>query len=577
MANNSVWRTLEVRGNLPMDRKTSLTLASRAALRAIPLLPPALVVGAGERNTWLVAAFRAAALSKIAASQSVLTTSLITEAISAARNVDLHNVTTVVNDASRAIRDACNLVSWDVSKRRSHREIFRDTHQASRKAFVELPSPIGAAECDAEILRDASLALSPIELARTPLWSPGNVWAFSLWNDARRALLRDSNSWRVWTDWYDKVLDGEPTDRLTLENQIMRVRDAIWRTNPEQINVHILELADEPPFDLDTPERADQNERIGENSVPPSVPLYKPAAIEPRVLPDGRIGLTKTSAAAELSDESIRAALAAIREGFFELATDADAANIDPRSIAGLKRLSDRIPLAIPTQEQLFRLGHVEDQLTGYARTVTEEWPPFLAATYHALVRQFDDTMRQFPKWREFKRNAAKDRLTHFEVESALFAASQLAEEIVTDDAAPFVDRELAKAIGELSAPLAPKAAPSPFDIIGAGKEELALDVIESLSNFTKKLAEIALAAFAFGGHYTRGVGKHLKGRAEGFERRMESSGPLEGEKDADGMTRWARRMIIGGPAITFLMMNFARISEWLTPVVQYLRAAAGL
>lgn len=308
-------------------------------------------------------------------------------------------------------------------------------------------------------------------------------------------------------------------------------------------------------------------------SLSPNVPPSKPAAIEPVILPNGRLGLSTNTARFDLNEGSVRAAFAAVKSGFAELAQDAeDAGNIDHRSIRELKRISDRIPLLVPTQEELFRLGHVEALLNGYASTVNDEWPQLLAKKYHAINRMFDDTIRQFPEWREFKRNAAQDDFSAAQISTGVNAGDLLAEDLEADESIDYVDQSLPNAIRNLAADL--KQNVEQFFSYISHKFEVALDLVESLSNTIKSLCKIALGTIGdFGGHYLRGVRNHIKGRAAGFEKRMTQTGPLEGSKDADSAARWARRILIHGPWITLLITHFPSVADWLPPIVAHLRS----
>jgi hypothetical protein len=137
----------------------------------------------------------------------------------------------------------------------------------------------------------------------------------------------------------------------------------------------------------------------------PVVPTQRPAAVEP-IWEKGRLTVSKRPTKTRLSKRKFADALSALHQELRELADDvSNEANIDRRFVSFLRRLADRIPDAPPPQDELFRLGHIEDLFVGYAKTVDAEWPDFLAARYHTLTLQFDRTMRQSTAWREFKRS----------------------------------------------------------------------------------------------------------------------------------------------------------------------------
>ncbi len=185
---------------------------------------------------------------------------------------------------------------------------------------------------------------------------------------------------------------------------------------------------------------------------------------------------------ADLDGESIDAALVALKNSFTELADDADAAgNVDRRATEYLRRLAERIPKSPPTQAELFRVGHVEELLKVYASTVNSEWPDFLASAYHALTLQFGRTMRQFPRWREFKRNAEKDQLTAAQIDNILASASEFVVILEENEAREFVDPVLPETLQKLGEPIVADNVIRSANLIEAGAELLAEDLLESI------------------------------------------------------------------------------------------------
>ena len=300
-------------------------------------------------------------------------------------------------------------------------------------------------------------------------------------------------------------------------------------------------------------------------------------------LDDGRIGLPREPLAADIAADSLSAALQAARESFQELAADAASANVDKRAVALLDRIAARIPQAPPTQDELFRLAHVEDLLDGYAKTVDDEWPPLLASAYHALRLQFERTMRQFPRWREFKRNAEKERLTDEQIAAAAPLVIAFSKTLQGAEAERFVEPALPKALSDLAAPVGATQSDSdgrefPIDIIVAGKERLAEDVLESTNNVLKKISEATLAAWrtttAGLAPFGRGINKHLKGLGSGFEKAAEKAGPRDGAM----LFKWGRRILLGlgGYGITWgtgLLDKLPSSFGWLEDFIPFLQA----
>ncbi len=177
-----------------------------------------------------------------------------------------------------------------------------------------------------------------------------------------------------------------------------------------------------------------------------------------------------------------------------------------------------------------------------------DEWPDVLARQFHALALHFDRTMRQSPLWREFKRNAAQERLTAEQVGNAASLAAAVATALRDDEAAAFTDPAIPQTLENLAEPL--QAAGEDYqDNIEAGKQELALDVVESVSNIFKRIAEGALAAKAIGGIVVGSVGSTLRdagadyarGAGKGIKRAAKRQGPKDGEK----AFKWLRRAVI--------------------------------
>jgi Leucine-rich repeat (LRR) protein len=186
---------------------------------------------------------------------------------------------------------------------------------------------------------------------------------------------------------------------------------------------------------------------------PPRIPDAAPAAIEP-IFSKGRISLPADAAAADLSEDTRDAALSALKTDLGELATDVEGeANIDHRAAKLLRDVAALVPQSGPPQDVLFRLAHKEEVLVAYAPTVNNEWPQVLASRYHVVCRQFDRTMRQFPKWREFKRNGAKDQLAPEQLAQAAPIAQLAIDALADKSTEPFVDPKVPQSLEQLAAP----------------------------------------------------------------------------------------------------------------------------
>ncbi len=305
---------------------------------------------------------------------------------------------------------------------------------------------------------------------------------------------------------------------------------------------------------------------------PPTVPEKMPAAPEP-VLDGNYIRLPDTSPAADIAADTLEGALASLKQELSDFGTSlAGEGNIDKRVTAYFVQLADRIPTTAPSQEELFRLGHAQDGLSGYAKTVSEEWPAFLTSRYLALNLHFDRVLRQFPKWREFKRNAAKDLLTGVQLAAAAPISHDAAASLSSEAAMPFVDPRIAKELEALAATLQQSGqGDAAADPVAAGKELLVEDIVESINNTLKPVAEAALAG---GAAAKEVVQEYAKGLAEGLKSAARKHGP----KDGEAIFKWARRFLIGGGGgvaagafIQRLIQVFPEKFAWLDAVIKFL------
>jgi Leucine-rich repeat (LRR) protein len=359
-----------------------------------------------------------------------------------------------------------------------------------------------------------------------------------------------------------------PFDVLALLGQPARTVETINELRRQQGMPEHIPEGYEPPADISVLLATQADER---DKRPPRIPVAAPAAIEP-ILSKGRISLPADAAATDLSEDTRDAALSALKTDLGELATDVEGeANIDHRVAKLLRDVAALVPQSGPPQDVLFRLAHKEEVLVAYAPTVNNEWPQVLASRYHVVCRQFDRTMRQFPKWREFKRNAAKDQLAPEQLAQAAPIAQQAIDALADKSTEPFVDPKVPQSLEQLAAPLQPQQHAAARDIIEASKELLVEDVVESINNILKRVAEVALAAGLTG---KEAGAKYAKGLAKGFIEAAKKQGP----KDGAALLKWARRFLVGSggtaAAVAFiqrLVQTFPEKFAWLEAVVRFL------
>ena len=421
---------------------------------------------------------------------------------------------------------------------------------------------------------------TPTDLAERPLSSDGELkWARECFTQLRNALLELAEDWDVWTEWYEARRKGVPSDEA-LEVARVMIANEIWAQGPKAVNAEIKRLIEEhmrTPLESENAKGFDVLELFARSLIketwdqqhrePPTIPAPRPAAIEP-VWVKGRLTVPKKPTKADLSKKKFDAALSALRAELRELVGDISAeANLDKRPAQFLRRLAERIPETMPQHDELFRLGHTEAVFAGYATTVDQEWPDFLASRYHAVALQFDRTLRQVPLWREFKRNAAKETLSPSQVEDSTSLAREAASALQQDEAVSFVDPAVPHALEQLAdaLPVAKANNAPPPDVIEAGKALLAADLVESVNNTLKPIAEVALASAS---EYAEEFGKSFKKAAK-------KQGRIDGEK----ALKWLRRLAIGGGAgggsfvaLSNLIFKFPEAFGWLERVLHVLK-----
>jgi hypothetical protein len=305
------------------------------------------------------------------------------------------------------------------------------------------------------------------------------LWARAPWNAFHAP--------GVWSNWYDSLLTGHTTGRFDSEledkveaafiSRLATQAPAFWERDAGSVNAEIARWIKEAK--LVTPEAP----------LVPEVPGVRPAAIEP-IWQDGKLTLPDILLSSDLDEASLIAALQALREDLAELAYDAkEVRNIDHRPAEYLHRLADRIPVTMPSQALLFRLGHAHEVLNDLAHITDVEWPNLLATRYRRLAFQYERSVRQFPKWRAFVRNAAERKLTTEQIAAAPQVVEIVIAELQTADAREFVDPTIPNSLLAARAPIVDWE-----EALSEGNEQLADDLLESINNVFKRTAEFALA-----------------------------------------------------------------------------------
>jgi hypothetical protein len=109
-----------------------------------------------------------------------------------------------------------------------------------------------------------------------------------------------------------------------------------------------------------------------------------------------------------------------------------------------------------------------------------------------------------------------------------------------------------------------------PPDAIGAAKELVAFDIVESVNNTLKGLTEGALSTIASG---LRGVestaADYANDMGKGFKRAAKKQAPKDGAK----LFKWLRRVVIASPGIgaATVIARYPEAFAWLENVIKFL------
>lgn len=404
------------------------------------------------------------------------------------------------------------------------------------------------------------------ELAVRPLWAfKIPHWADDHWHVLRNHMLGTNQGWEVWIHWYEALLKGGPIYRELsakaneeIEVAISHIPDEIWGSEAATINSEIARIVAEVSVREDSSEAT--AETTGDDHDAIVIPDQHPAAIEPEWVND-RLVLPVRPAESDLAGASITSALQALKSelGAFAESLDGEA-NIDPRVISFLLQLAEDVPIEVPPQDRLFALGHHGEKLTNYGTTVAVEWPPFLAAGYHALMLQFERVMRQFPEWRAFTAAKLGD-IVEAEELSVADRLAQAIEDLLRDrEAVGIVDPALPDAIKANRALLSPSDSATELVSGDSNQDSIAADVVESSNNTVKRIAEQALRGSA--GAATYAAGELRDGVKEGTGQVFKNAGKA--------VVKWAVNALIGEGADLgkWLVLNYPKTFMWLRAVL---------
>ena len=492
----------------------AVVLASRAALRVLPyLMTYELNQELSLFNRFLEIGFRVVSTARFFAftpSRSA-TLDAVASTDTASRALASNIYTLTMTDAARSA-DAANPYAFAPLEAATYAALAAGT-VASTGAFAA-----HAAACAASAAADTGRNTTTSNAAFATAWEDvskdawtierqgaettirqklrSEYWPYPLfrknWHGLRRYLNEEMSDGSVWVEWYERIMDGVDASREVEEAYVFLDDPTFW-DDPAAANAAIRKKLDE----IKARENGLQGEIPFELSPePPQVPRPKPAAIEP-IWQDDQLVLPRSPLQADLSPADLIAALTSLQEALREVADDAkEEGNLDPRIARSLNRLADRIPTGqIPEQHVLFTLGHGQEKLVDLHAVVMAEASAVLGSDYQSLLRQFDRVVRQFPRWREYVRNAEKDKLTAEDISKARQAAKRVEEALRDETGQKIFDPAIAEVIADMLAMMPdPEQSPQSEETIHSGASELAQDLLESINNIAKGLADRILA-----------------------------------------------------------------------------------
>jgi hypothetical protein len=277
-------RWLQGIANEKLRRKYALAIATRAALRVLPVLGTRLRYNEEKAVSIILPAFHAIAASRLAAVGSSRNAEIISAAHAAADAaffaaetfadviVDALAVTRAAR-AARAARAVAFAVAFTANAT-AYAAVAVDVAAAAAHAAADAAADIAtfiaraaravaweAVERDARMLEAGGQKAVSKLVNDTHLWPKGTpVWANKFWSFMKKRLReREGEHWEVWTKWYDARLD--PSRRIPcysppipeLERARVLLPEDLWKQGPKAVNAEIKRLIAEYGCEADSP------------------------------------------------------------------------------------------------------------------------------------------------------------------------------------------------------------------------------------------------------------------------------------------------------------------------------------
>jgi hypothetical protein len=270
-----------------------------------------------------------------------------------------------------------------------------------------------------------------------------------LWSELQRDLLSLHESFRIWVNWYQNRLNGQPLD-MELERQLALLPDEVLSQEPAAINAYLTQIWLEHTH-TPTPDNPDV--------FPPELPSEQEPGLQFASRDDGKIDLKRSGIA--LKDDL--AEIAAMRGVMVEAADDLIAILEGSNAHGTISRVAQRYKDIISSSElsidQLYaygvRLENARDRINREAQT--GDYPELAVAAGEAIdsvIALHGPTIYSTSRGRELIENARAFREEKIDVETFKPIAENVAdaiygaEETATENAREII-RETVHDIGE--------------------------------------------------------------------------------------------------------------------------------
>ncbi|NJL07287.1 MAG: hypothetical protein HC900_02780 [Methylacidiphilales bacterium] len=217
------------------DRMWSVVIASRAALRVLPLIVP------GPKDSksapLFLMTFRCTAISRFASKNPNREIAFVPRADATAQATTHFSAAYAAQAAYAATFAATAAGAAYIAS-----DAIYDAYAAAYSATITTANALFATvKRDADRLQGG---VSPVDLARSPLWPP--LHGQPDWVEAARSALKldlayDGAHWQVWIDWYEDVLAGKSRGEAWDEAFVdLDPDDPLpWDAGPQAVNEKI--------------------------------------------------------------------------------------------------------------------------------------------------------------------------------------------------------------------------------------------------------------------------------------------------------------------------------------------------